>query len=122
MRSPAPSAPAHPTTPCRTVPEREGSTMRSWLLSLAAVALCACATPPRHQPPPQPVPAAWRDTAVVRTASIAETPWWRIYRDTTLARLVRTALAQNTDLGIALERVTEARALLAQAQGARLPS
>jgi len=52
----------------------------------------------------------------------ADTPWWRIYRDTTLERLVRTALAQNTDLGAALERVTEARALLAAAEGARLPT
>lgn len=55
-------------------------------------------------------------------STAADTPWWRIYRDTTLERLVRTALAQNTDLGAALERVTEARALLAAARGARLPT
>ncbi len=96
--------------------------MRAWFLSPAMIALWACATPPSYQPPPQPVPATWRDSAVVRTASVAEAPWWRIYRDTTLERLVRTALAQNIDLGIALERVTEARALLAQARGARLPA
>lgn len=96
--------------------------MRAWLLSLATVALGACATAPRYQPPPRPAPAAWRDTAATSTASAADAPWWRIYRDTTLERLVRTALAQNTDLGIALERVTEARALLAVARGAQLPA
>ncbi len=89
---------------------------------LAVAALCACASAPRYQPPPQSVPATWRDTAAVQAASVADAPWWRIYRDTTLERLVKTALAQNTDLGIALERVTEARALLAQARGAQLPT
>ncbi len=95
--------------------------MRAWLLSLAAAALCACATAPRYQPPPQPVPTAWRDTAAAKAASVADAPWWRIYSDTTLGRLVRTALAQNTDLAIAIERVTQARAFLAQARGAQLP-
>jgi len=96
--------------------------MRARTVIPALVALCACAPAPQYQPPPQPVPATWRDTTAVQVASVADAPWWRIYRDTTLARLVRTALAHNTDLGIALEGVSAARAMLAAARGAQLPT
>ena len=88
---------------------------------LAVVALCACATAPRYQPPPQAAPAVWREGPALAESTAADVPWWRIYRDTTLQRLVHAALARNTDLGIAVERVTEARALLNAARGAQLP-
>ena len=96
--------------------------MRARLFCLAAVGLGGCAPAPRYQPPPQPVPVAWRDTAATREASTAEPPWWTIYRDTALRRLVRTALAQNTNLRVAVERIAEARDLLRAARGAQLPS
>ena len=96
--------------------------MRARLLGLATAGLGACAPASRYQPPPQPVPIAWRDTVAAREASGADLPWWTIYRDTALQRLVRTALAQNTNLRVALERVAEARDLLRAARGAQLPA
>ena len=96
--------------------------MRARLFCMAAAGLGACAPVPGYQRPPQPVPLAWRDTAAAGEASGADLPWWTIYRDTTLRRLVHTALAQNTDLRVALERVAEARDLLRAARGAQLPT
>ena len=96
--------------------------MRARTVALPLAALCACAPAPRYEPPPGPAPSAWRDTSVLRATTSAESPWWLIYRDSTLGRLVRTALARNTNLGVSLERVSEARALLAEARGAQLPT
>jgi multidrug efflux system outer membrane protein len=42
--------------------------------------------------------------------ALANLPWWELYRDPQLAELIRTALAQNLDLKIAVARVEEARA------------
>lgn len=84
-----------------------------------AAALAACSVPP-HTPPPQSAsvspPAGWR-TQLGPTAPV-DTQWWQAFGDPVLTRLVETALANNTDLAIAVARVREARAQerLARAQ------
>jgi len=61
-------------------------------------------------------PAAWRTDAGPTTP--LDNSWWQAFSDPALTRLVETALANNTDIGIAVARVREsqANAQLAHAQ------
>jgi multidrug efflux system outer membrane protein len=96
--------------------------MRTRLLPLAALLAGACTLAPNYQPVPPPAPQAWRDSTPARDTSVADLPWWIVFRDTTLQRLIRTALAQNTDLQLAAENVTMATAQLRVARAGQLPA
>jgi multidrug efflux system outer membrane protein len=78
--------------------------------------LGACKMGPDYTRPELPAPAVWYDSSArdttPRDTTFADLPWWRVFQDTVLQQLVRTALEQNPDLGIAAERVTEAEAHL----------
>src|SRR5215468_1143081 len=73
----------------------------------------SCVLGPNYQRPTVPVPAAFHDTtattAQAEPTSLADVRWFDLFKDDTLAQLVRTALAQNFDLRIATERVLQAR-------------
>jgi outer membrane protein, multidrug efflux system len=62
------------------------------------------------------VPLAWRTQPSASTSIDAD--WWRAFGDPRLTLLVERALRRNTDIGAAVARVEEARALsrLARAQ------
>src|SRR5258708_18201150 len=45
-----------------------------------------------------------------QSASFADLPWWQVFHDSRLQELIRTALKQNYDLRLAVERVNAARA------------
>ena len=83
-------------------------------------AACAPAIPPL--PPGSAVipPAGWR-TAAGPTATLQQ-GWWRLFGDTVLDALVGRALANNSDVAIAVARVQEARAQEALARSQLLPS
>lgn len=73
--------------------------------------LTACAVGPNYRRPEVDVPATYRDRTEPEAArSIADLPWWEMYRDPELEKLIRTALDQNLDLKLAVARVGEARA------------
>jgi multidrug efflux system outer membrane protein len=59
-------------------------------------------------------PAAFHGTnesqQTAQTESFADLPWWQVFHDSQLQELIRTALKQNYDLQIAVERVNSARA------------
>ncbi len=85
---------------------------RAWILSAALVALMAgggCKLGPDYVQPPVSVPGTWRE-AVPPGESIANLPWWEVFRDPVLRDLIQEALAQNKDLQVALARIAEARA------------
>ena len=88
-------------------------------LVLVALILVGCATPPPPQAPKVDLPKAWKETAP-RYAEDGR--WWRIYQDPELDKLVDEALTRNADLLIAAARVDEARALVADAKGAQMPT
>ena len=65
---------------------------------------------PDPERPVVPVPAAWREIPVPEAQTLANTPWWELFHDSTLVALIDIALEENRDLKIAIERVEEARA------------
>ncbi len=80
-------------------------------LLVAMVFGAACAMGPNYKRPAVAVPDQYRGApSGTATPSIAETKWPELFHDETLTQLVSTALDDNFDLGIASERVLEARA------------
>ncbi|HEY7698467.1 MAG TPA: TolC family protein, partial [Vicinamibacteria bacterium] len=84
---------------------------RRLLLALAlSGTVVSCKLGPDYERPPVVTPEKWRELAAA-DASIANVPWWELFQDEELRRLITTALAENRDLKIAIERIEEARAL-----------
>ena len=94
---------------------------RLLLLSLTCV-LTGCTGPRPEVPVSATVtpPAAWRDSATAPAP--VNVDWWRSFNDPVLTALVETALANNSDIAVAVTRVEEARYGYQAAKGALLPS
>ncbi len=90
--------------------------MRRAVLCLLLAA--GCAVQPDYRRPALELPQVWRQS-VPRPER--EAPWWRIYGDADLDRLIAEALENNSDALVAAARVDEARALLDQARAALRP-
>jgi multidrug efflux system outer membrane protein len=98
--------------------------MRSRLLILSVslpLTLSGCFVSRVDPEKPQlPLPAALPAQADA-TAQLPE-PWWTIFHDDTLDKLVDEALAHNPDVAVAAGRVAEARAGLRITNADRLPN
>lgn len=93
-------------------------------LLLGGLALLAgCAMGPDYERPTTADPGQFRSatTTASEAASIADLPWWEMYEDPDLKRLIEEALKNNYNLRIAISRVEQARALSAQARSAFFP-
>lgn len=91
-------------------------------LGCVALTLAGCAVGPNYKRPVVDAPAGFRGaTEDVSTNSIADLPWWGVFKDPVLQDLIHTALTNNYDLRITLTRVDQARALQAQARSQFLP-
>jgi multidrug efflux system outer membrane protein len=66
---------------------------------------------PDYQRPELDLPAAYVQP-VAEGESLANLPWWELFRDEQLQALIRTALVENQDLRIAAARVEEFKAVL----------
>ncbi|OON68942.1 efflux transporter outer membrane subunit [Hymenobacter sp. CRA2] len=91
------------------------------LLTLGLLGGCKVTEP---EPPrvSASVPAAFGPAAAADSTSIADKPWREFFNDRQLVGLIDTALQNNLDLQIAVQRVEQARAVLIGARGALLPS
>jgi outer membrane protein, multidrug efflux system len=90
-------------------------TRSGWILLLSASMLSGCAVGPNyHRSAVQTPPAFYgpdqSQQLQPQSASIADLPWWQVFHDPQLQELIRTALKQNYDLQLAVERVNAARA------------
>jgi len=84
---------------------------------LAALLLSGCAVGPNYHRPAVQAPTVFHgpedsQQPEAQSASVADLPWWQLFHDPQLQELIRTALKQNYDLQLAMERVTAARAQL----------
>jgi NodT family efflux transporter outer membrane factor (OMF) lipoprotein len=86
--------------------------MRARFLWLAPALFAAgCTVGPNYKRPAVKVPDTYRGASAPATAaSVADKKWAELFDDETLKQLVTEALDRNLDLGIASERVQEARA------------
>ncbi|HEX5091547.1 MAG TPA: efflux transporter outer membrane subunit [Burkholderiales bacterium] len=80
--------------------------------------LAGCAVRPDYQRPELELPQAWKESA---PRPAPEAPWWQVYQDPVLDRLIQEALKDNTDVLVAAARVDEARALLGETRSALKP-
>ena len=86
---------------------------------VAATALAGCSLAPPYHRPDATVPAAYHGPMQEATArSIADVPWWNVFRNAQLASLIREALAGNLDLAVVAAQITQAEA---QVRAARSP-
>jgi len=76
------------------------------IVLLAVLSLAGCSLAPTYQRPEVPVPAQWQVN--IQTANdLANTSWWKQFRDPVLDDLIQTALQENKDVQIAAARVEE---------------
>jgi outer membrane protein, multidrug efflux system len=93
--------------------ERTLTRLLTTTTALLALAVAGCAVGPSYKRPDLPVPEAYRaEVTPAEAASIADLPWWEVYRDPVLDGLIREALQNNQDLALAAARVLESGALL----------
>src|SRR5579859_4746894 len=96
------------------------------LVLLAVLVISGCAVGPNYHRPALQTPPAFRgpdqsQQTEPQTASFADLPWWQVFHDPQLQELIRTALKQNYDLQLAVERVTAARAQLGITRSNQFP-
>src|SRR5438552_7325090 len=84
--------------------------------------LTGCSVGPNHHRPPIEAPPTFRHAPPQPpTNSLAELPWWEVFRDETLTTLIRSALTNNYDMRIARANQEQARALAMRARSEFLP-
>jgi multidrug efflux system outer membrane protein len=96
---------------------------RTRLPGITALLLFAgCTVGPNFESPGANLPGSFRGDVNASSESIADLPWWRVYRDPKLQSLIRESLANNQDLRIAISRVEQARQIANQTRSLALPS
>src|SRR2546425_267883 len=89
-------------------------------LGLAALLAGCAGLNPDYTRPTVDLPQAWRD-APAEGVRAQDAPWWKVYGDPVLDRLIDEALANNASAMLALARVDEARAALGATSAEQLP-
>ncbi|MET3052642.1 TolC family protein [Pseudomonas alkylphenolica] len=97
------------------------------LLPLSALILLAgcAAVGPDYSPsslPSSRFPASFGEPAAGLNAGAVEVEWWRAFDEPALSTLIQRALASNHDIGIAVARLEEAKAVLRENRQDFLPS
>ncbi len=116
-------------------------------LSAATLLLSGCTVGPKYKRPTIDTPTVYRgaeasgntqnsetphdlngtalpgqsNTAASTAISLGDEKWWEVFGDPELQNLIRAALKQNYDIGIAAERVLEAQAQLGVTRSAEFP-
>ncbi|MGH7164646.1 MAG: efflux transporter outer membrane subunit [Nitrospiraceae bacterium] len=94
---------------------------RPILLAMSLLLLSACMMGPNYQRPAMPTPEAWR-LAPATSESIANLPWWELFKDGELQKLIRTSLEENLDLRVAAATVEQFQNQLVIAKFDLVPS
>jgi multidrug efflux system outer membrane protein len=94
---------------------------RRLFVAVLVLALGGCAAGPDYERPELDVPQSYIQP-VEQGESFANTPWWELFADEQLQELIRVALEENQDLGIAAARVEEFRAILGVTRADQFPT
>ena len=82
--------------------------------------LAGCSLTPDYERPVLDVPDNYNEP-VPAGLSIADTDWWELFTDAQLQQLIGIALEENKDLGVALQRIFEARSRLTFTRADQFP-
>lgn len=86
--------------------------MKARFVTIAiAMLLASCVVGPDYERPEIETPEEFRQR-ISSGAAISNTPWWQLFKDAQLERLIIIALEESKDLAIAVARVEETRARL----------
>ncbi len=87
--------------------------------------LAGCAVGPNYKRPKVDSPAKFRgqrsDSKDPQLDSFASLPWWKVFRDRELQKLIQEALENNYDLRIAVTRIEQAWAIARQVRADIIP-
>src|SRR5215469_4978918 len=96
---------------------------RARLLVPLILLVSGCPLGPNYRRPDVNAPPVYRDqSSPALQASLADLPWWDLFKDETLKGLVETSLTNNYDLAAAVARVEQARQVSAQAMAQYFPA
>ena len=112
--------------------------MKKLTALLLLTLLTGCTVGPNYKRPTADVPGAYRGAPPLQggqqqpagnspqqapaPAGLADQKWWDVFQDPQLQELIRTALKQNYDLGIAASRILQARAQLGITRADQFPT
>jgi multidrug efflux system outer membrane protein len=82
----------------------------SWYL-VAGLVLAGCTVGPNYERPSTPEPVEYR-ADFPPGESVANTPWWELFKDPVLVGLIDSALVNNRDALTSLAKIAEAEAAL----------
>ncbi len=99
---------------------------RSCLLVLFLL-LSACTVGPDYKRPEVQLPAAYRGlepgtAAPTSAGTFADVTWWQLFGDPELQALIRTALAANYDLQVAVSRILQAQSQVTIVRSQQFPT
>src|SRR5258708_30578955 len=84
---------------------------RAAAIALLGLLFAACAIGPNYKRPPLTVPERYSaDERGDEARSLADAPWWDVFDDPILKRLIEEAIRNGFDARLAAARVQEARA------------
>lgn len=96
--------------------------MKSHLVAVViALLLAGCVVGPDYERPEIETPDEFRQR-ISDGAAISNTPWWKLFGDPQLERLIIIALEESKDLAIASARVEETRSRLGFVRADQYPS
>jgi multidrug efflux system outer membrane protein len=90
-------------------------------LAFLLLGLGGCVVGPKYKRPVIQPPDKYYTEANPQSNSIADAPWWELFKDPVLQDMIREALKNNYDVAIAASRVEEARAQAGVAKSAYYP-
>ncbi|HEY8513902.1 MAG TPA: efflux transporter outer membrane subunit [Candidatus Binatia bacterium] len=110
----------------RRLRPRRASRLRATLacaaLALLATTLVGCPVGPNYvRPDAQPPTEFYGQLTPPEAESLADLPWWEVFSDPVLQRLVTEAVQNNYDLRTAIARVEQAEALVGVARAPLFP-
>jgi len=101
--------------------------MRPWRQAgvvAVVLGLSACEVGPSYKSPTVPVEQTGQWVSLSSSTATSEEPpkqWWKLYQDSQLDTFIEEALTANTDLKVAEDNLSAARAILEGTMAGRLP-
>ena len=96
---------------------------RAAMGAVSLALLAGCAVGPNYRRPLVPVPAQfYGEERAAEARSLADVPWWDVFDDPILKRLIEEAVRNGFDARLAAARVQEARARYGIVRSQRFPA